>query len=139
VRFFLLVATHGIHPFYDEEPRVRDCRRVPIKCFGYAVSFKRGRVHVRIEREEYKAIRAAFLSLAKHRSAQVLADAFIRLPYEPYAPVRRQLLLLWRLVNRVRREASFEPVQVTCIRMRRKLHPSLTAGPMPPSSNGGDS
>ena len=35
---------------------------------------------------------------------------FYRLPFEPYAPVRRQMLNLLRAVNRVRRQAGFKPV-----------------------------
>jgi hypothetical protein len=36
-RFFVLLATHGHHPFYDDEAgNIRDARRVPIKFAGYA-------------------------------------------------------------------------------------------------------
>jgi len=121
-RLFVLLATHGQHPFFAEEgDRVRDVRRVPLKAFGYAVSFKGGHVHVRIEREEFKRLKAHFLGLAVHRKAESIAAEFFRLPFEPYAPVRRQLLELLRLVNRARRAAGFDLVPVECLRLRRRI------------------
>ncbi len=42
-RFFVLLATHGHHPFYDEEAEnIQDVRRVPIKFVGYSISVKKG-------------------------------------------------------------------------------------------------
>lgn len=119
---FVLLATHGQHPFFaDEGDRVRDLRRVPLKAFGYAVSFRRGHAHVRIEREEFKRLKAYFLEVAVHRRAESIAAELARLPFEPYAPVRRQLLELLRLVNRARREAGYEPVPVECLRLKRRI------------------
>lgn len=121
-RLFTLVATHGEHEFFQAEgDRVRDLRRVPLKAFGYALSYKRGHAHVRIEREEFKGLKAYFLSRATHRRAEVLEDELRSLPYEPYAPVRRQLLQLLRLVNRARRAAGFGQVSVECLRLRRRI------------------
>jgi len=121
-RFFVILTTHGRHRFFEEEQAViRDVRRVPIKCFGYAVSHRRGHVCVRIEREEFKRLKAHFLELAAHRRAETIASEFARLPFEPYAPVRRQLITLWRAVNRVRKTAGFEPAPIECIRMRRRI------------------
>jgi hypothetical protein len=49
-RFFLLMATHGEHRYFENEAgQLRDARRVPIKFGGYALSFRNGRVCVRIE------------------------------------------------------------------------------------------
>lgn len=128
-RFFLLLATHGIHRFFDQETSsLRDVRRVPIKCFGYSLSQKRGHAHVRIEREEFKQMKAHFLELAVHRQAESVAAAIAALPFEPYAPVRRQLLQLWRAVNRARKAAGFERVPVTCIRTRRRVVQPFGAG-----------
>lgn len=121
-RFFVLLATHGRHSFFEEEKAViQDVRRVPVKCFGYALSHRRGHVCVRIEREEFKRLKAHFLELATHRRADGIASEFMRLPFEPYAPVRRQLLTLWRAVNRTRKTAGFEPVPIECIRLRRRI------------------
>ena len=130
-RLFALVATHGEHPFFLEEgDRVRDLRRVPLKAFGYALSFKRGHAHVRIEREEFKRLTAFLLSNAVHRQAAWLESAFRSLPYEPYAPVRRQLLQLFRHVNRARRLAGYQPLSIECLRLRRRIVRPFDAGPV---------
>jgi len=119
---FVLLATHGEHPFFEREGElVRDVRRVPLKAFGYALSYKHGHVHVRIEREEFKGLKAYFLSRATHRKAETLEDELRSLPYEPYAPVRRQLLQLFRHVNRARRLAGFNQLSIDCLRLRRRI------------------
>jgi len=119
---FVLLATHGHHPFFTEEGElVRDMRRIPLKAFGYAVSFKGQHVHVRIEREEFKRLKAYFLGLATHRRADTIAAELFQLPFEPYAPVRRQLLELWRLINKARRAAGFDLVPIECLRLRRRI------------------
>jgi hypothetical protein len=129
-RFFVLLATRGQHPFFAEESSaVRDCRRVPIKFGGYAVSYRDGHASVRIEREQYKLLLAYFLDLATRRSSATLAAMLGRLPFEPYAPVRRQLLGLLRAVNRARKAVGHEPVPQTCLRFRRcVLRPFATGG-----------
>jgi hypothetical protein len=48
-----------------------------------------------------------------------VARQFRRLPFQPYAPVRRQLLELLRGVNEHRRVAGVERVPVTAIRWKR--------------------
>ena len=41
-RFFVLLATHGHHPFYDDEAgNIRDARRVSIKFAGYSIGVRR--------------------------------------------------------------------------------------------------
>lgn len=121
-RLFLILATHGTHRFFEEErTSIRDARRTPIKAFGYAISFRGGHSHVRIEQAEYGRLRAHLVGLAAHRTAAALETAFMSLPFEPYAPVRRQLLNIWRAVNRVRKEAGYELVRIECIRMKRRI------------------
>jgi len=131
-RHFVLLATHGEHPFFEQEAGViRDCRRVPIKFGGYAVSHRGGHASVRIEREQYNLLKAYFLDLAVRRSAATLESLFHGLPFEPYAPVRRQLFGLLRAVNRARKAAGFEPVSATCLRLRRRvLRPFVRADPI---------
>lgn len=121
-RRFLLLATHGHHPFYDdEEKNIRDVRRVPIKVAGYSVSvakdgFKpkratngvlvrddKWRVRVQIEREWLLGLKAYLLDIALRRSVAELQAEFRYLPFEPYAPVRRQLLNLVCHVDRRRK------------------------------------
>lgn len=119
---FILLATHGEHPFFAEEGEsVRDCRRVPIKVFGYAVSYKRGHAHVRIELEEFRRLKARVLELAVHRNAKSLADFFWSLPFEPYAPVRRQLLQLLGGANQKRRTAGYSALTHEVLRLRRRI------------------
>jgi hypothetical protein len=121
-RFFVLLATHGAHPFFDEEGNVvHDARRVPIRFHGYALSHHGGHPHVRIEQAEYNRLKAYFLDVATHRSADQLAAELGRLPFEPYAPVRRQLLAVLRAVNRARGTAAMESVASTCFRFRRQI------------------
>ena len=94
-RFFLLLSTHGRHPFFEEEgDQVRDARRSPIRYAGYSMSFRGGHSHIRIELEEYRNLKAMLLDLSTKRPVGALARMFRELPYEPYAPVRRQLLNL---------------------------------------------
>jgi hypothetical protein len=76
---------------------------------------------VRIEQSEYNRLKAYFLDIATHRSADQLAAELGRLPFEPYAPVRRQLLALLRAVNRARGTAALEAVASTCFRFRRQI------------------
>lgn len=89
--FFALLATHGHHPFFDDEAtNIRDIRRVPIKFAGYSISCKRGgykrkanpqeqavpddkwRVRIQIGQESYRDLKAYFLDIAKKRSPKVL-------------------------------------------------------------------
>ena len=121
-RFFVLAATNGVHDFFREEAgRIRDCRRVPIKFGGYAISSQNGRVHVRIEREQYNLLKATFLELATRRKAETLEGMMSGLPFEPYAPVRRQLLNLVRAMNKARKLAGYGPLSASCLRMKRRI------------------
>ncbi len=121
-RMFVLCATHGRHPFFEEETNlIRDCRRVPVKFAGYAISHRGGHSHVRIEQEQYKLIKAYLLELATRRNKLTLEREFFRLPFEPYAPVRRQLFNILRAVNRSRRQAGSEPLSSDCLRMKRRI------------------
>lgn len=125
-RFFVLVASHGEHRFFAEEPDFRDARRDAIRFGGYSISLKRGadgRLHpsVRIHPDEYRKLKAYLVGLAVHRSIENLSAMFAAVPFERYAPVRRQLLNIWRAVNRSREQASFEPVPVNAIWLRRRV------------------
>lgn len=124
-RFFVLVASHGQHPFFAlESTRVRDLRRVPLKAFGYALSLRRGRACVRIDREEFRRLEVEFAELARFGTAEQLAFAFAALPFEPYAPVHQQLRRLWRQVNAHRRLAGRPALPVEVVPWRRRIvHP----------------
>lgn len=124
-RFFVLLASYGQHPFFEGEPHFKDAREEPIRFSGYSVSVKRGvdgRLHpsVRIHPEVYRELRAYFVELATRRSADALADELRRIPFEPYAPVRRQLLNVLRAVNRARKATGLELVSASALRLSRK-------------------
>jgi len=126
-RLFVLIATHGHHAFFLEEGGVRDVRSHPIRFAGYSIGYRRGvdrKYHAscRIAPEEYANLKAHFVGeLARHRSVANLVEAFARIPWEPYAPVRRQLLNVLRAVNRRRKRSGYEPVPVSALRLRRRI------------------
>jgi hypothetical protein len=133
-RFFAILATKGQHRFFEEEAAsIRDIRRIPLRIGGYSISYRRGgrthagevdsrwHAHVEIERSRYLELKAHLLHLAVHRSPENLALAFYELPFEPYAPIRRQLLVLLRDVNRVRKHAGFAKVPVEVLPLRRRI------------------
>ena len=66
-------------------------------------------------------LKAEFVGSALKMDEGNLARRFAALPFEPYGPVRRQLLELWRAVNRVRQTAGLEPVPKTCLRFKRHI------------------
>ena len=124
-RHFVLLATHGKHAFFaDEANSIRDFRETPLKIGGYSIGYRRGqgRWHpsVRIERERYRELKAYFLEVAVHRSAEALEAEFRALAFEPYAPVRAQLFSILRAVNRARKAAGFEPMGAAPFRTTRK-------------------
>lgn len=136
---FVMLATHGKHQFFDEESDVRDVRHVPINFAGYSISYRREgcrkkakgndsaqqsvkwRSHVEIDRMHYGELKAYFLHLATHRTTENLASEFSRVPFEPYAPIRRQLLNILRAANQVRKRAGFAPLPYSVLRYRRRI------------------
>lgn len=121
-RFFVLLATHGQHRFFEDEAATfRDARRSPIRFAGYAVSHHNGHSHVRLDLDDYRWLKASLLDQATRRTAEQLHATFLHQPFEPYAPVRRQLLNLLRAVNRERKLAGLELVPITAIRLRRHI------------------
>jgi hypothetical protein len=126
-RFWILMATHGKHDFFEQErANIRDARRVPLRFEGYAVSYRCGadgkhHPHVRIGEKEYKALKAFMESLAVHRSPEKLVNEFWSVPFEPYAPVRRQLFNVLRSVNRARQAAGYKKLPYQSIPFKRKI------------------
>jgi hypothetical protein len=121
-RTFIIVATCGKHVFFDREGSlVRDAREVPIKFAGYAISYREGHPHVRIEQSRYLGLKAYLVDISVHRAKEALEGEFRRILYEPYAPVRSQLHCILRAVNRRRQLAQFEPVDSACIRGWRRV------------------
>jgi len=132
-RFFVLIATKGRHEFYNQESDVLDIRRQPIRYVGYSISFRRGvdrrwHVSVRIAPDEYLRLKSFLVGFAVHRSVDNLVAALQGIPFEPYAPVRRQLFNILRAVNRARHAAGYEPVPASALRLRRRpVKPFLEA------------
>lgn len=121
-RFFLIMATHGVGPFFVHEgEQVRDCRRRPIKFAGYSLSYRNGHPHVRIDLETYLGFKAAMVERALRAGRAELED-YLRSPaFIPYAPVRRQLWNVGRVMNRVRASAGLEPLQLDRMELRRRI------------------
>ena len=125
-RFFVIVATHGHHPFFAaEERRLRDIRRFPLHFQGYAVGCRKSRdgrhwhPSVRIARELHRELKARFSAMAVQRSVEDLCRELRSVDFEPYAPVRDQLFGLLRAVNHRRHAAGLEPVPSAALRFQR--------------------
>jgi hypothetical protein len=119
-RTFVVVATHGEHPFFDEEREsILDARERPFQFHGYSVGYKGGHAHVRIQTARYEELKHEFLAVALTASVDAMATLFARIRFEPYGPVKQQVRkLLWK-VNGARREAGLEKVPLACLRTKR--------------------
>jgi hypothetical protein len=136
-QFFIMLATEGHHPWFRlEGEQLRDARRDAIRFGGYLISLKRGpdrgsvkqprsqwgwHVRVWLDRETYNDLKAHFLGIAVHRSAEELRREFWLIPYEPYAALRRQLLAILKATNRKRKSAGLEPLPYDVLRYRRRI------------------
>lgn len=130
-RFFVLMATKGEHAFFEQEADIKDIRKIPIKVGGYSISFRRDgrpknfadhqqyRVHVRIDDNRYKELTAKFDHFATRMSANVLAAKLYEIPFQGYAPIRRQLCQLLRRVNRKRRRSGLSQLPKECLHFAR--------------------
>lgn len=131
---FVILATKGEHRFFEEEANlIRDIRRVPIRYAGYSISYKPGgrnkdgsnderwHSHVEMDRDQYLDLRAWFSERALRDSPDKLAKAFYELPIAPYAPVRRQMLMMLREVNRVRKVAGRKQLSHEILPLRRRV------------------
>lgn len=133
-RTFVLLATKGEHRFFDQESNlIRDIRRVPICYAGYSISYKPGgrnkdgsnddrwHAHVEIDRNRYLELRAWLSHEAHTRSLNWLAARIYELPIAPYAPVRRQMLVILRDVNRIRKVAGKSDLPTEVLALRRRV------------------
>jgi hypothetical protein len=128
-RVFILVATHGRHEFFDShsDEQIRDCRRVAIRYGGYAIRRhacgRTGKWHtlVRIDKPTATALRAYLTDLALRRSKEQLEDEFRSVCFQPYRPVREQLMTMLRAVNRRRKAAGLPIIDYACIPSRRRI------------------
>lgn len=136
-RWFILLVTEGHHPLKapaakgGEGESIRDCRRVPIRIDGYAISYRRAGVtpkgkpspkwhaHVRIDGPTLRGLKAHFQNIACHRSPENLAQELAGIPFARYAPVRRQLLTLLRQINKARESMGYKTLPHSVLRLRR--------------------
>jgi hypothetical protein len=125
-RVYVIIATHGVHPFFAAEAnRLRDIRRHPISFMGYSIGCRRARgggayhASVRIDYDRFAELKSRFEVAAPHLSVEELCSALGRLEFEPYAPVRAQFCGLLRAVNRGRKLAGLELVPREALRLDR--------------------
>ena len=142
-RFALLLATLGKHEFFQgEAANIRDCSKVPIIALGYSIKYVQGgnvlkqsqanpngqperdrkhRVRVQIARDLYKQLSAELVGQACCRREDWFRWRFWNLGFEPYAPVRKQMLELLRRVNSKRRASGLSVIPAEVIRFRRRI------------------
>jgi hypothetical protein len=144
-RFFVLISTSPIggHPFSRaERSALRDIRKQPVRIAGYAISSRRDgselrkgverwRAHVRIDRETFVQLRDFYLEQALRRRRGELESELREIPFEPYAPVRRQILSVLRKVNERRKLADLRPLHSSCLRFRRRQVRPFESDPGP--------
>jgi hypothetical protein len=124
-RWWIILATHGNGPFWLTE--VNNVRKhegknaKPIVFWGYSLSYRNGKFHARIRAEEFKRLKRFFLEVAARWDLAWWKDYLWELPFEPYAPVLRQIGGLVRRVNKVRQTAGLEKIPESYIRVRRNL------------------
>lgn len=120
-RDFVILATSGVcDRFFIKEGRaIRNINRTPIRFRGYSVSYRGGKAHVRIDDEHYRELKSYFLDIAMHRRGEAIEAQFRQIRFEPYAPVRYQLLRIWYAVNQVRKKAGYEKISRDSLREKR--------------------
>ncbi len=128
---FIILATHGIHVFFEAEvKRIKDVRREPILFEGYSISYQNG-PKVRLAKETYENLKSYILGMAVHKQGAYITQEVRQLPYESYAPVRRQLLYILTSVNLRRKAAGLPLISYKSIRYRRNIYKPFA--PPPPS------
>jgi hypothetical protein len=125
-RSFVILATAGEHPFFAAEAgQIRDIRKQPIHFAGYSIGYRlayraeEGHASVRIDRQEHRKLKEYFDRLAVYCTVEELEHDLRTLPYEPYAPVRNQLRVILRSLNRRRKAAALPPISAGVLRLRR--------------------
>lgn len=133
--FYVIIATHGEHPFFTaEQNQIRDIRKQPLRFKNYAIGVGRSHrdrslhVSVRIQREVFRDLLAQFKQIAVRRTVGELCCELRTLPFEPYAPIRDQFRIILRAVNRQRKTAGFELVPWNVVRFYRKPVRVFSAG-----------
>jgi hypothetical protein len=124
--FYVIIATHGVHPFFAAESKsLRDIRKHPISFMGYSIGCRRehggGAYHasVRIHANYFRELKEQFAGPTVRASVEEMCQMFQSLRFEAYAPVQNQLRGLLRAVNRCRAIAGLERIPQEALRLRR--------------------
>ena len=64
---------------------------------------------------------AHYLERCNRFTTARLVSELYHLPYEPYAPVRRQYLMLLRRINTIRKEHGRQIIPVEALPLRRRI------------------
>lgn len=154
-QYYIFLATEGYHPTFfngirntrgellpyearGEKEALQNLRESPIRFKGYAISLKfdqqaqKWRVHVDLHPKTRRHLEKFFLSIAFKRTAKQLEALFRRVPYEPYAPVRRRLIGILEKVNTRRKRHGYRKVRITCIRIYRRIYSPFETMPHRP-------
>jgi hypothetical protein len=130
---FLILSTEGQSFFRSEEAKaIKDARRVPVLFAGHAISVRAGHVHVQIDRNLLKGLAALYAALAIRETKAALEARLRSLPFEPFAPVRKQCAELLRSINKRRRQADLPLVCPSCLPAGRRVCPAF--GPLSPGA-----
>jgi hypothetical protein len=115
--FFVIIASHGVHPFFAAGAKnLGDIRQQPISFQGYSIGCQRARgggdyhASVRINQDRFAELKGRFQDVADRRTMEELCSDLQHLPCEAYAPVRFQLGGLFRFINRRRKLAALNNV-----------------------------
>jgi hypothetical protein len=141
-RFFIIIASHGFHRFFETEAQqLCDVRREPVLFMGYSIGYRRARgggeyhASVRINRERFVELKKRFHGVAVHHTVGELCHDLRHLPFEPYAPVRVQLFGLLRGINRRRKLAGLELVPSSALRLHRSPVRPFEGAPESPEAD----
>lgn len=146
-RRYLLISTHGTsvekkgepHLFFREYElgkTLHDIRKQSLNFCGYAIRYTlskdtgRRRLFVRLSKQTYAKLRDDLATKAirqRYACRDAFEDEIRSLPYQWYRPVREQLKVILKEVNRRRRYSGFEPVRLSCIPAKMRVVPSLAS------------
>lgn len=128
-RDWVLLVTPGKHKAFEKE-RLFALRETPIRVGGYSISLRKDgaakkagedrlRVHVRIDKPDYLALRDELLELAVVRPKEYLEARIWDSGFEPYRPVCGQLHAIVIQLNALRKAAGLERLSSRCVRFKR--------------------
>ena len=76
---------------------------------------------MRIAPDEYVRLKAYFLEMACRRSVEAMTSEFARVQLQSYAPIRVQMLNIWRAVNRTRHTAGLDVIPIEAVPWKQRI------------------